>query len=219
MIIAEDLLLLTYDDESGSADPWIDNLAYRLAGALLVELALTGRVEPTDERTVDPDGKTVRRGRIVVRDGSPTGHAELDTALASIAGRPRRPGDLIEPLSRGLQKRLLAGLADRGVLRREQGRILGIFPMTRWPAVDSAHETALRGRLGSVLLDGATPAPHDAALLALAKGTRLVRRLVPKDRRTEAEARAKQVAESGWVTDATTKAIEEAVAAAMVAIM
>lgn len=219
MIIAEDLLLLTYDDESGSPDPSIDNLDYRLAGALLVELALTGRVEPAEERTVDADGKTVRRGRLMVRDGSPTGHPVLDTALLAIEGRPRKPADLIPSLSRGVRGRLLTGLAERGVLEQRANRVLGIFPTSRWPAADSAHETELRARLVSVLLDGATPTPHEAALLALAKGTRLVRGLVPKDRRAEAEARVKQLADEDWASIATTRAIQDAMMVVIVAIM
>jgi hypothetical protein len=219
VIIAEDLLLLAYDDESGAPDAWVTHLDLRLAGALLVELALLGRIEPSEIRTVTLDGKPVKPGRIVVTDGSPTGHRELDAALAAIAGTPRKPVELVAPLSRGLQRRLLEGLADRGLLRRQDGRILGIFPMTRWPAADCAHETEVRARLQSVLLDGVRPAPREAALLALAQGTLLVRRLVPKDRRAEAEARAKQLAESGWASDATRKAVDAAAAAVMTAVI
>ena len=219
MIIAEDLLLLTYDDESGAPDAWVTHLDLRLAGALLIELAMLGRVEPSGDRAVTSDGRTVQPGRIVVTDGSPTGHPELDAALAVIATTPRKPAELVEPLSRGLQTRLLSGLADRGLLRRQDGRILGIFPTTRWPAVDSAHETEVRARLAAVLLDGAAPAPREAALLALAQGTLLVRGLVPKDRRAEAEARAKQLAESDWASDAAKKAIDDAAAAIMAAVI
>ncbi|WP_206035927.1 GPP34 family phosphoprotein, partial [Prescottella equi] len=57
-LIAEDLLLLLLDDESG--DPLVDGtrLPRVLAGAVLLELALDGYVTPADQ------GEDVKRGRL-----------------------------------------------------------------------------------------------------------------------------------------------------------
>lgn len=217
MIIAEDLLLLAYDDASGTAGT-VWNLEYRLAGALLVELALEHRIDLTGPTELGPDGRPTTEGRVAVRDGAPTGHRELDAALATVAEKARKPSELVEPLSRGLKERLLEGLAERGVLRREQGRILGIFPTTRWPADDSAHEAALRERLAAVLLEGAAPDARTTALLAVLQGSGLVGGLVPRDRRRQAEARAKELAESGWATEGMARAIDE-LTAIMVAVL
>lgn len=210
MILAEDLLLLTYDDESGAADPLIDALDQRLAGALLVELALAGRVEVTAGPETRPDGAMVKKGRVVVRDDSSTGHPALDEALRVIAVTPRKAQSLIEPLSRGLRARLLTGLAERGILQRETRKVLRIFPITLWPAADSTHEEALIQRLRSVLVDGATPTPSDAAIIALSKGPILVHRLIAKEDRKIATARAKEVAAGDWASDATKAAIDSA---------
>ncbi len=218
MIIAEDLLLLTYDDESGAADPWIDQLDLRLAGALLVELAILGRVEITAAAETLPDGTTVKRGRVVVRDASPAGHPELDSALALIGTRPRKPESLIEPLSKGLRDRLLAGLAERGILRRETKKVLRLFPITRWPAADLAHEAALIERLRSVLVEGVSPTPSEAAIVALAKGTNLIKTLVGKEHRKIAAARAKELRSGAWAADAAQSAIDS-VNAVMVAVI
>ncbi len=49
MLIAEDLLLLAYDDEKGKPVGVISHLEHSLAGALLVELALLDRVDVTEE--------------------------------------------------------------------------------------------------------------------------------------------------------------------------
>ena len=43
---------------------------------------------------------------------------------------------MLQSLSKGVRRSLLTGLADRGVLRADEGKVLGIFPTTRWPAVD-----------------------------------------------------------------------------------
>ncbi|PZR52133.1 GPP34 family phosphoprotein [Xylanimonas oleitrophica] len=219
MIIAEDVLLLAYDDETGAPDAWVNNLDYRLAGALLVELALEHRVDLAGPGETAADGGAVKEGRVVVRDASPTGHPELDAALGQVAERPRKPADLVEPLAGGLEDRLLERLVDRGVLRREERTVLRFFRTTRWPAEDSAHEAALREHLRAVLLDGVAPAPREAALLAVLQGSGLVSRLVPRERRKDAERRASELAESGWASAAAGKAIDELTATIVAAVI
>ena len=71
MLLAEDLLLLLTDDDSNEVD-------VALGGALLVELALTHRVD-----VAGPDER-VREGRPVVKDPSSTGDGLLDEALAIV---------------------------------------------------------------------------------------------------------------------------------------
>jgi hypothetical protein len=238
MLIAEDLLLLAYD-ESG-AEPGIADLDHRLAGALLVELAMDGRVgvaadgdaggtapqaaggtaasaaqAPAEHPAEDPAEAVV-----VVHDGSPTGHPALDAALAVVGERPRRARDLVEPLSRGVRERLLQGLAERGVLRREERKVLALFPVTRWPAEEQAHEAALRTRMAAVLADDLTPDPRTAALVALLKGSGLVARLVDRADRKRAEERVAELAASAWVADGVAAAVaaQAAMSAALTAV-
>jgi hypothetical protein len=222
MLIAEDLLLLAYDDESGAGSGTLD-LDYRLAGALLVELAMDGRVgvagdtEGSDagDAPADPAAAT-----LVVHDPSPTGHPALDAALAVVAEKPRSAKDLVEPLARGVRERLLQALADRGVLRREERKVLAVFPVTRWPAEERAHEEVLRTRLVAVLVDGLTPDPRTAALAALLKGSGLVARLVDRADRKRAEERAEELAASAWVADGVAAAVaaQAAMSAALTAV-
>lgn len=183
MIIAESLLLLGHDDASGSADAMVHPLDVTLVGAILVDLHLLGRIAQQDTSS-----QTVH---LEARDATPTAHPELDAALAVVAERPCSPAEVVARVSAGLRDRLLDGLVHRGVLRRQEKRVLGLVPTTRWPTVDPAPEAALRAGLVAVLLDGALPTPHQAALLVLTERTWLVRRLVPVDRRREAGARAR----------------------------
>ena len=67
MLIAEDLLLLLTDDDTGELAASSTEADVALGGALLVELALTERVDVAGAH------KRVREGRLVVRDASPTG--------------------------------------------------------------------------------------------------------------------------------------------------
>lgn len=219
MIIAEDLLLLAYDDATGKPDAAVSNLDYRLAGALLVELALDGRIALTNDREGSAWWSAGSPGRVVVSDPAPAGHPALDAALAVVGERPREPKSLVDPLSKGLRDRLLGGLAERGILRREEGRILRIFPTTSWPAADSAHEERLRARCAAVLTGSATPDARTAALIAVARGSGLVERLVPKEHRRQARERADRLAEESWASGAVKKAVDDVTTAVMVAVM
>ena len=51
--ITEELLLLSMDDEKGKlVSPSVDGLAYTMAGAVLFELMLLGKIEIQDEKLV-----------------------------------------------------------------------------------------------------------------------------------------------------------------------
>ncbi|PRX47287.1 Golgi phosphoprotein 3 GPP34 [Prauserella shujinwangii] len=214
MVIAEDLLLLLFDDESGKPAEGVRNLGYSLAGALLIELAMQGRVDVSDGTGEE------KAGRLVVLDETPTGTPVLDDALGGLAGLAgRKPKDVIGPLARDdLRGRLLDGLADRGVLRREEGRILGLFPTTRWPAEDSGHEAAVRDGLRRVLVDGERPDERMGALIALLVGMGVVRRVVDGPDPKAVERRAKEIAEGNWAGDAMRRAVDEMTAAVMAAV-
>ena len=70
--LAEDLLLLLLDDESGRSVVDGTRRDYAVAGAVLVELARLGRVSPAEP------GDDAKEGYAVVREGSPTGDPVLD---------------------------------------------------------------------------------------------------------------------------------------------
>lgn len=88
-----------------------------LGGALLLELALLGKVDltgPADEG---------RAGRVILRDISPTGDDVLDVALDLLSTRQgKKPRAVIRPLSKNLRPTLYRRLASRGVIRAETAR-------------------------------------------------------------------------------------------------
>lgn len=186
MIIAEALLLLALDDLTGTPDLMVDPLEARLADAVLAELGLLGRIASP----ADASGAGASEGAPVeVLDPAPTGHPELDAALALLGAGPVTPAEAAAHLAPGLRERLLHGLADRGVLHPGERRLLGA---ARWRTADPNPEAALRARLRAVLLGGAEADARDAALLAMA-GPWLASRLVPRERATEAERRVAEI--------------------------
>jgi hypothetical protein len=214
MLIAEELLLLCYDDESGKASFDHAKVDYALAGAVLVELSLQGKVG------VAEPGESVKAGRLVVRDPSGAGDPLLDEALADLSDdEGKKPKNVLGSLRKGLRDRLLNRLAQRGLLRRERGKILGLFPTTRWPAADAAYEAQLRESLRSVLVDGATPDARTAALVSLLSAVDVAPKVVPSSDRRVVKRRAKEIAEGAWAADAVRMAVEEISAAVGTAVI
>jgi hypothetical protein len=103
-----------------------------------------------------------------VTDPTPTGYALLDEALDRVALKEgKKPEDVVGSVAQKMRERPYDRLADQGILREEQGRILGVCPTTRWPAGQSQHEDAVRTRLQSALRNGMAGDPRTGALISL----------------------------------------------------
>jgi hypothetical protein len=209
MLIAEDLLLLLLDDESGK----LTNASYldtAVGGALLLELALTGTVE-----VVKGSGMWAR-ARVVATDSQPPTDETLAAALATVSEKGRTAQDLVDRLGKRRRAELLARLEERGILRREEDKVLGLFPRTRWPAVDSSHEHDVRRQLGDAVVRGATPTERTAGLVALLSAMGVAHRVLDREGLSPGEVRkrAKTIADGDWAA----KAVKDSIAAAQAAI-
>ena len=104
------------------------------------------------------------------------------------------------------------------MLTEHRHKLLGLFKTTRYPQVDPGPERELRDRLCGILLGERQPTEQDAMLVALLIPYDQVKPLVPSERRKEAKARAKSVAEGGGAgkaVDDTIKGIQTAVMVSM----
>jgi hypothetical protein len=216
MLLAEDLLLLVTDDTSGRLSVPTAQVDAGLGGATLVELTLRNKVDLSGEQ--DP-GKP---GRIIVRDPSPAGDAVLDAALEIlIAHQGSKPATVIRPLSKNLRQTLYQRLADSGVVRAGQGRMLGVFPTHRWPAQDASHEAEVRRLVTEALVRQTAPDTRTAALIALLHALKCEDKIVdPRQRglsKRELRARAEEIATGNWASAAVRRVIEETMAAVLAA--
>jgi hypothetical protein len=209
LTLADELALLAYDDD-GSRKLGQPALGYGLAGALLVELALAEQVDVVDKK-------------VTVLDPTPVGRPLLDQALARIADdKPRKPGHWISKLSKKLTDEVLDGLVAGGVLRREEDRVLLVFPRTRFPTPDGvqpAAETDARARMTSAITGDGPVDPRTAALCALVKAVDYDRKVFAALPRAVVRRRLKVISEGDWAATAVRKAIEEVQSAIMVAVI
>jgi hypothetical protein len=209
LTLADELVLLAYDDD-GSRKLGQPSLGYGLAGALLVELALAERIDVVDKK-------------VTVLDPTPIGHGLLDQALDRIADdKPRKPGHWVEKLSKQLTEQVLDGLVAGGVLRREQDRVLLVFPRTRFPApggVEPQAESDARTRMTRAVTEDGPVDPRTAALCALVKAVGYDRKVFAHLPRADVRKRLKTISEGDWAAVAVRKAIEQVHAAVMVAVV
>ncbi|MEV4198167.1 GOLPH3/VPS74 family protein [Micromonospora globbae] len=153
--LAEELLLLAYDDETGRATMPRISLDLGMAAAVLIELALAGRVAYAD-------------GNLTVVDPTPTGEPIADGVLARIAeDTPHTPSSWVQRLRHGLRDRILGDLCSQGVVRDVDETELGFIHVHRYPVVDPSVEEDTRRRLAAALTSGVAPDERTAALATL----------------------------------------------------
>ncbi|MET8263319.1 GOLPH3/VPS74 family protein [Micromonospora arida] len=153
--LAEELLLLAYDDTTGKATMPRISLDLGMAAAVLVELALAGRIAYAD-------------GSLTVVDPTPTGEPFSDDVLGRIAGdTPHTPASWVQRLRHGLRDRILADLCRQGVVRDVDETELGFIHVHRYPVVDTSVEAETRQRLAEALTGAAAPDERTAALATL----------------------------------------------------
>ncbi|MGK5672754.1 GOLPH3/VPS74 family protein [Micromonospora sp. URMC 106] len=153
--LAEELLLLAYDDETGKATMPRISLDLGMAAAVLIELALAGRIVYSD-------------GSLAVVDPTPTGEPLVDGVLARIAeDTPHSPSSWVQRLRHGLRDRILGDLCAEGVVRDVDETELGFIHVHRYPTVNPDVEADTRRRLAEALADGQLPDERTAALATL----------------------------------------------------
>ena len=215
-LIAEDLLLLLLDDEKGTMNAG-SYAAPVLGGGLLTELALSGAVE------VEPKKSFWHGATVHVAPGASPDDLDdpvLAQALAVVAEKPRGAQDLVNRLGKGLKETLTGRLVERGLVERRDGRILGIFPSTTWPAADSTHEQEVRRAVEATLLQGVSHDDRTGAIIALLHAVGQAHRVIDRGGVSagDVKRRAKEVSEGAWAAKAVQDAIAAAVAATTAAV-
>lgn len=211
-MLATDLLLLALDDERGTVLPEAAlGLDHGLAGALVMELALRGRL--------DLDGDSVKA------TGPATDDVLLDDALRAIAAGPGKPlVHWVQQLARlrGLRQRLLDRLVAEGTLARRERRVLLVFHWNVYPERDARVEHDIRARVDAALLHGETPDAGTACLIHLAAACRVTDAIYPRNQHKAIKARIAALDDAGTaganaVAAQVARAETAAVTAAMMA--
>jgi len=206
LVFAEELLLLALHDEKGTV---VTNasmaLPFGLAGALLADLILGDRLHLED-------------GKVTVISTATTGNEILDEALAMVAQskKDRKLDHWIGKLSgmKDLRNRLLDRLVQEGILRRDEHRVLWVFPSHRYPTQEASPELLIRERIRAVILYDTEPDARTSMLISLANACELWKEILDREERKQAKARIKEIVQGEPIG----KAIADAVAILIVTV-
>jgi golgi phosphoprotein 3 len=185
LTLADEIVVLMLHDDTGAIRPACTAVAnIAIAGGILMELSLLGRID-TDLTS------------LFIVDPNPVGDKLLDQALQQIATEPqKRPSAWwIEQLglhNGDLSGRVVERLVEAGILRAEDQRFLWVFSRRAYPQNSGREEREAKARLMSVIFDDALPNPRDTLLVSLADSSGILDQvLAPK----EARKAGKRIAE------------------------
>lgn len=210
MTTAEDLQLLLVDPESGASQIGSTENDAVLGGAILFDLVAANRVALVGEG---------RKAKVEITDPAPLADPLLEESFARIRERrAAKPKDVVTRLGKKTRSSVPEALVNTGALRRREAKALGLFPLTRFDIVDVARREHLRSAVTDVLAGRRTADATTGPLIGLLSAAGLVKKVVPRADRKEAERRAKEVSEGDWASEGVKQAIQAAQAAMMAAV-
>jgi hypothetical protein len=210
LTLAEELLLVALDDESGAVlnlPPLALELG--LAAAIVGELTLEGRID------TDPS-------KLFVTSKAPLGDSILDEALADIASEPKQLSSelwLRRLAEEGpiLRERITQRLVGRGVLQSVEKRLLWVFRTRVYPPTSGIEEQEVKNRIMTLLNNDDIPSPRDALLIGLLRATGIFDVLLSEQEHSRLRPRIDALAnleEIGRSLNQTVAALQVALASA-----
>ena len=199
---SEEIMLLLLDDKGGR---FIDvptlSLEYALAGAVLMDLAVEGRID------TDPE-------RLFVVDPSPLGDDLLDPTLARIV-QSEETFDTAYWIkhtvadAENIREESLARLVERGILHREDDRFMWVLRTRRYPIDDYKTVQEVKLRIMGVILSDQIPDARDIVIISLADVCRIFEGLMSGRELKAAAPRIEQVRRMDLIGREVAKAVTE----------
>jgi Golgi phosphoprotein 3 (GPP34) len=186
LTLADEIVVLMLRDDTGAIRSECDSVAnIAIAGGILMELALLGRID-TDLTS------------LFIIDPKPVGDELLDPALQKIAAEPetRSSAWWIRVLglhSGDLSAKVLERLVQAGILRAEDRQFLWVFSRRAYPQNTGREEREAKTRLVSVMFNDDVPDARDTLLLGLAESTGVLNAIMSPEDLRKTSSRIAQV--------------------------
>ncbi|MGH8954765.1 MAG: GOLPH3/VPS74 family protein [Microbacterium sp.] len=213
MLIVEELHMLLLRPDGRVESAVSVNRLYGEVAAVIVDLALHGRIAVSDEKNPV----------IEIVSTDPTGNPILDTTLQRLVPlRGKRLQSLVVRPKLDPLEIVVESLIVQGVLVKGERGFFG-WGSARTPESDSTPEQALRARLAAVLAGTGAPTQADLALLAILQNLNAAHAILREEcgglSSRDLKKRIEQLTAGSRAGDAVAKAVNDAITAAMVAIM
>ncbi|NBD37053.1 MAG: hypothetical protein GVY10_00595 [Verrucomicrobia bacterium] len=201
LTLAEQLLLLALDDETGQLRQLPDRaLDYGLAGAILADLTRAGRIEVTD------DG-------VKVLDPKPVHSVPEDLGLRKLVeGEVESLGAVLSHLagdSHQLRQQVIGHLVEKGVLKEENKEILWVFHYSRYPLADPLAESSVKQRVRGIVMKGEELTMRQSVLISLLQACQLGRILFTEEEWRNCRERVEEIARNDKIGSAVMKCLQE----------
>lgn len=199
---SEKFLLIAHHPEKGRLVVSRQYFRYGLAGAILLDLCLDGRLG-------------IENGRIIPRPGNTPADPVKSEVIQMIteSTRPRRAGYWVRKLAfryNGYLNQIRTVLAGKRLLRIEETRLLGIIPWRRSYITESYTRSNLIRQLKNDILVYRGDAGESSALAGLVEACRM-RRILSTDREELKMIRSqvKKILKDSPVSDAVAQTIRQ----------
>lgn len=199
LTLPEQLLLLALHDQKGTILSSASmSIEYGLAGAVIMELALRGKVQ-------------MRAKKLLVVDSASTGDDVLDRVLGQMkeAGKDRDAAYWINRLPSKIKVKpaMLERLVQQRILNMEEHKILGLFGSPHYPTRNPQEEKKLREQIRQTVLCRYPTEAKLVALVGLVQACGLTSEIFSKEERKEAGRRIKEI----MMHDPVAKAVADTV--------
>ena len=164
--LIEEFLLIALDDDEGIFIADVNHLSYGIAGALLLELALEEKIELKDDKLV------------LVGKADSVDPLINQSIQAFENEKVRKVGfwiDAFKTNGKEIKNFTLDELINKGILRREKGKILWVISYEKFPTENPIPENKVRTRIENIVLHDAKPTSRDLMLLSLIDVCKLTR--------------------------------------------
>lgn len=208
LFLYEEIMLLVLRDEQGTVATGFPEQV--VAGAILAELLLDGRISVED----------TRKQLVDLKNNKPTGEPILDECLERMAASKRRASLKIwvQRLAdtKNLRHKVARQLCDRGILRDDEDKVLFLFKRKVYPEINPLPEKKVISRMReAIFTDHSKIDPRTIMLISLANGSDLLRQTFGRKDLKTRRKRIEQIANG----DLTGKATKEVIAACQTAVI
>jgi len=170
--LIEEFLLIALDDDEGIFIADENHLYYGIAGALLLELAIEGKIY-------------LNNSKLILAGKADSIDPLINQSINAFANeKDQKVGfwiDTFKNNGKDLKNLMLDELINKGILRREKGKILWVIPFEKYPTENPVPENKVRARIKDIVLNEAIPTARDLMLLSLIDVCKLTREAFRED--------------------------------------
>ena len=197
----DQLTLLALDDDKGTFLADSTSYSYAIAGALMMELALSERIDLTDEK-------------LVLKDKSKTGDVVVDHYFDMIiqSTKERKIKYWVEKIgekANKIKRDTIDKLIDNRILEKKENKILWIFSYNKFPTQNPRPENQLRRRLYDIIVNSHRPELKEIMLLNLIESCSLGKEVFGKTEVKKFKKRLKSINEYDHLGDSISKSVKE----------